>query len=504
MSAARPTVYFHRVCPFAQRAMIMVHEAMNATADPTILNVKEVSLNDMPTWYTGGINRRETLPGLKFPDGTSYPESLLIAKYIDTAYLAPHGRNLMPVSPAGVAFTVPEMESKIGAFMNAVWAMYGCLGCSADKTAESVDAVRVALKEAIEKTFTASSGPFVYGDHFSMADVAIFPFILRFNSTLMAYCNLRIAEEFPRLRLFIDACLRRPSVASASCAGEYYIAMYGALGAAGTKKPTWEYELTIAEGDPFGERLQITAAKMIDAIHAKNKAAPAPVKDVSDEALDTGCQDELMCDFSFVTIKTVIVPQGLEHVPRLVTPHDRIIVGTAGITEYLLSNFGSLLAGGNNSDAQFAAVSLRQHLPTPAFVSGFTTICPAQAALSAAVTIRGAFFADHNDGLLEGVGSDAIVSADKSKLESKDGLSDVAKWNLVQMERILSNNAQTAAEGPFVLGKHLSEFDVAIVPVLNRVAILYGADAIAAAAPKVAALLAAAKQDAVVAKFLKN
>eukprot|EP00658_Telonema_sp_P-2_P032671 TRINITY_DN24132_c0_g1_i1.p1 TRINITY_DN24132_c0_g1~~TRINITY_DN24132_c0_g1_i1.p1 ORF type:complete len:120 (-),score=56.91 TRINITY_DN24132_c0_g1_i1:120-479(-) len=89
MSAARPTVYFHRVCPFAQRAMIMVHEAMHATADPAILNVKEVSLNDMPTWYAGGINRRETLPGLKFPDGTSYPESLLIAKYIDTAYLAP-------------------------------------------------------------------------------------------------------------------------------------------------------------------------------------------------------------------------------------------------------------------------------------------------------------------------------------------------------------------------------------------------------------------------------
>jgi glutathione S-transferase len=501
--SARPTVYFHRVCPFAQRAMIMVHEAMNATADPAVVNVKEVSLNNMPSWYASGVNPRETLPGIKFPDGTSYPESMLIAKYIDTAFLAPRGRNLMPVSPAGVAFTVPEMEAKIGAFMNAVWAMYSCLGAQEADIPAKVEAVRVALKEAIEKTFTASSGPFVYGDHFSMADVAIIPFVLRFNSTLKAYSNLRIAEEFPRLRLFIDACLRRPSVASSSCAGEFYVAMYGAAGYTSVK-PNWEYELTVAEGDPFSERIQIIAAKLLAAIAAKNKVAPAAVADVANEADDTGCHDELLCDYSFVKIKTVVVPQGLDHVPRLVTPHDRVIVGTAGITEYLLSNFGSLLAGGNNSDEQFAAVSLRPHMPTPAFVSGFTTVSPAQAALSAAATIRGAFFADHNDGLVEGVGSDAIMSGDKSKLESKDGLSDVAKWNLNQMERTLANNAQTSAEGPFVLGKHISEFDLAMVPVLNRVALLYGADAFAAAAPKVAALLAAAKEDAVVAQFLKR
>ena len=72
------------------------------------------------------------------------------------------------------------------------------------------------------------------------------------------------------------------------------------------------------------------------------------------------------------------------------------------------------------------------------------------------------------------------------------------------MENILKNNAKTSAEGPFVLGKNLSEFDVAMVPVLNRVSILYGEAAIAEVAPKVAALLAAAKKDAVVAQFLKK
>lgn len=496
---SKPTVYFHRVCPFAQRAMIMVHEAANAHGNPNLIDVKEVSLKNMPSWYVTNINPRHTLPGIKFPDGTSYCESMLIAKYIDAAYLAPKGLNLMPLAPAGAAFTIPDMQSKIDTFMQAVWAMYGCIGKEEADIPAGVEAVRKILTEVIPKVFT-DHGAFVYGDAFTMADVAIFPFVLRFSSTLAAYSNLRIAEEFPRLRTFIDGCLRRPSVASSSCPGEFYVASYKGYAKVAA---TWNYELTVAEGDPFGERLQIIAAKSLAAVVAKNKDGLAEIADVANEADDTGCPDERGADYSFVKINTVVAPAD-DSLPRLKTPHGLVITGTSSISEYLLSTLSGLLAGGRTTDADFAALSLRPHLPTPNFVSGFTTVSPQQVSESAAAVLRGSYFADHNDGLLEGVGNDAIATGDKGKLESKDGLSDYAKWNLTQMENILKNNAKTSAEGPFVLGKNLSEFDVAMVPVLNRVSILYGEAAIAEVAPKVAALLAAAKKDAVVAQFLKK
>eukprot|EP00163_Fabomonas_tropica_P029710 TRINITY_DN647_c0_g1_i1.p1 TRINITY_DN647_c0_g1~~TRINITY_DN647_c0_g1_i1.p1 ORF type:complete len:122 (-),score=38.67 TRINITY_DN647_c0_g1_i1:76-441(-) len=62
-----------------------------------------------------------------------------------------------------------------------------------------------------------SEGPFVFGDRFTVADIAFVPFIERMEKILCKYRNITIPpanDECARLRTWYAACKARPSVAT--------------------------------------------------------------------------------------------------------------------------------------------------------------------------------------------------------------------------------------------------------------------------------------------------
>ena len=152
-------------------------------------------------------------------------ESLNVAEFVHDRFPG-QGNDLMP-SDAHERAAVRQFMSSID-----VKPLYGLLMAqSPEKQAELKTAVS-AWAKATAKAFTAYSkdGPFFLGDTFSLADVALFPFLIRFKDTLPHYRNHELLPEddadVEPLRKLVAAALERPSVKETTPEAAFFIELY--------------------------------------------------------------------------------------------------------------------------------------------------------------------------------------------------------------------------------------------------------------------------------------
>ena len=203
-------------CPYAARAYIVLKE-LNIPFE-----TQEVSGRPKPDWYLK-INPRGKVPAIKIPTENNAVvfESAIICEYCcDTQ----PDTTLMPtdaISRAQVRLLNDHCDTNLSPaqftfFMNK----------DEDKDRElSADLEKALLvyEEQLEKT----GGPFLMGDHFTLADVHVLPFMLRLVVSLRQFKQYEIpADKFPKLLKWYELCSQRDSVQAASLTDEKIQELY--------------------------------------------------------------------------------------------------------------------------------------------------------------------------------------------------------------------------------------------------------------------------------------
>lgn len=239
------TLYWNKICPFVQRAWITLIEKRVA------FELVYVPLSGgTPAWYHE-INPRGTVPTLKHGDRIVF-ESNLIAQYVDDTF--DPKQSLFPGS-AYDRHRVRFFLEQVGEFVGSA---YGFLSDRAGK-----DEFEANVKN-LEKLLAeqSPSGPFFLGDTFSLADIALVPFLDRFRHTLFAFVDgYDIFASAPRLKALHAAATLRPSVFQTNQSGAFYIDAYKGYVSGGPVEPTKRPLKLYTNGHcPFCERVKIALA----------------------------------------------------------------------------------------------------------------------------------------------------------------------------------------------------------------------------------------------------
>lgn len=259
-SAASPQVklYSNKICPFAQRAWIAIlekqipFEFVKIPLSGEIMKIKNSGTTKGTQWedlsgedvkklkedYMKTINHTGEVPTLVRQGEDPVPESDVVAWYLDEQYPT-RGSSLIPRKNPRAMAKMLLLNKVIGGGLIA--ACYGLLK-NQDPTKDTAYAAKIHA--GLEKLlrFADSSGPFLLGDTFSLADILILPFYERMSVLLPHYRGIDLipsgAPFEGRMKRWAKACTSRESFKKTSQPPEYYVAAYtGYAGARGRSKP---------------------------------------------------------------------------------------------------------------------------------------------------------------------------------------------------------------------------------------------------------------------------
>ncbi|KAI9255543.1 thioredoxin-like protein [Sporodiniella umbellata] len=209
------TLYTARVCPFAQRAAIALKEA-NVEHETV-----EIDLLNKPDWY-GEINPDLKVPALTIGD-EKLAESLIIIEYINDRF---PDKNLLPKDPLKRARIRYFIEFFFSKFFSEYY-KYLTNYRESDALSTYEKNANIALKKVNELLVQQSaSGPYFLGTEYSLADIAIVPFlgrVLGFHKLALNGYEFPALKEYPRLAEFFSANLDRPSYKETFCGDKTYV-----------------------------------------------------------------------------------------------------------------------------------------------------------------------------------------------------------------------------------------------------------------------------------------
>jgi glutathione S-transferase len=205
--------YGNKICPFVHRAWIASIEKQVPIEYITIpLNEED------PAYiaYAKDVNPRGTVPAIEV-NGTIIPESMIDVFYFEEAN--PAAPSLLPADAlrrAQVRFFVDEVgESFVGP-------LYGLLGSSLASREEKAKNARAGAATIEKLLVQAGSGPFFLGAEFSVADIAVVPFLDRFSATLKKFHDFDLFEGAPRLAGLYAAAQTRESLQKTMQGADFY------------------------------------------------------------------------------------------------------------------------------------------------------------------------------------------------------------------------------------------------------------------------------------------
>ena len=189
-------LYGNLVCPYVQRARIVAMEKNIPMQFVTIAPGAPA-----PKWFAA-INPKMTVPTLNVA-GEFITESMRIAEYLDASFPAPN--SLFPPRSTTRA-DIREFVQIVDAF-----AVVGVRAMAEP----DFKAVRPELDMMVRRLDQAMAqhgpGPYFLGTTFSLADVALIPFLDRFRHGFPAFCHYEPFVAAPRLRAFLSEAENRMS-----------------------------------------------------------------------------------------------------------------------------------------------------------------------------------------------------------------------------------------------------------------------------------------------------
>jgi glutathione S-transferase len=194
--AAPLTLVSHALCPYVQRAAIVLAEK------GVPFERREVDLTAKPAWFLA-VSLLGKTPVL-LVDGRPIFESAVICEYLDET-VAPR------LHPEG-AIERAQHRSWIefgSQLLNLIAGLYSAADEARLETRRNELASRFAQLEAV-----LGDGPYFAGAAFSMVDAAFAP-VFRYFDTFERFTDLGLFERTPKLRRWRAALALRPSVRNA-------------------------------------------------------------------------------------------------------------------------------------------------------------------------------------------------------------------------------------------------------------------------------------------------
>lgn len=184
-----------------------------------------------PAWYKAEVAPTGTVPSV-IHRGRVILESLTVVEYLDE--VAPdRGVRLMPEGAADRA-AVRAFAKRLGDSHTAPF--YRALSMSPDDVRRGdprVGALADCLASvegmfAEQALVNESVGPYFLGARFSVADIAVAPFLDRFSATIPYFTGLPslLTPAHPRLAACLSACRDRPAFKATAQTPAFYIASY--------------------------------------------------------------------------------------------------------------------------------------------------------------------------------------------------------------------------------------------------------------------------------------
>ena len=175
-------VYFHvcvDFCPFAQRAWLAISEKEKTPSSPSLYNYIEVNyFNPSLPLTQEFLKIHNTVPAGKW-DGEVVKESMPIAYLIDERFAQ---NPLQPASNEGKQLMKSLITKYTTGKYDVVVPFYNFLFL---QPGEDDAAIKVASKSLLEtyaelsKDLQASGGPYLVGQQYTLADIALIPFVDR-------------------------------------------------------------------------------------------------------------------------------------------------------------------------------------------------------------------------------------------------------------------------------------------------------------------------------------
>jgi glutathione S-transferase len=203
-----------RVCPYAHRTRLILREKNIA------FEYTEVDLQNKPARFLA-VSPYGKVPALVH-DGATIYESAIINEYLDETFAQPPLMPDSPVARAKVRIWIDYCDDYFTAdhyalLKNLDQSQHGTLLHKAERNFRFMD------QEGLAKLSTG--GPYWLGSEPSLADFAWYPFFERLPAWTH-YRGLKIPDDCPRLRRWLEAMSGRESVRAIANNAAYYVERY--------------------------------------------------------------------------------------------------------------------------------------------------------------------------------------------------------------------------------------------------------------------------------------
>jgi glutathione S-transferase len=188
-----------KTCPWVQRSAIILREKN------TPFEMRHIEPDNRPDWFLA-ISPHKKVPVIRIDDKESLFESNAINEYLDET-VSPQLHPQDPIKRAiNRAWTdyVPTFASSV------TGCAYAMTEADYEKAIAKIPEAFDRLEKALEKQ---GSGPFFNGADYSLVDSAYAPFLQRYLF-LDGIKKIGLMEKYPRLKVWTDALMARPSTHS--------------------------------------------------------------------------------------------------------------------------------------------------------------------------------------------------------------------------------------------------------------------------------------------------
>lgn len=216
MSLPKLKLISHKLCPYVQRARIVLDEKSIQH------EIEFIDLANRPEWF------RELSPLGMVPvllvDGAPLFESAVIVEYLDEITAG----SLLPTDP----FDKARNRAWIEFASNTLAAIGSFYSAKDHKSLDAAAALLGARFRSLESALHA--GPYFNGDSFSLVDAAFGP-VFRYFDVIERYADFGFFTETPKVRAWRKKLAQRPSVQTAVVADyasllhEFFLARDSAL-----------------------------------------------------------------------------------------------------------------------------------------------------------------------------------------------------------------------------------------------------------------------------------
>ncbi len=198
-----PVLVSHALCPYVQRASIVLAEKGVA------FQRVDIDLADKPAWFTA-LSPLGKTPMLLLRDGagvTALFESAVICDYLDET----RAPALHPAAPLARARHRAWVEVA-SATLNTIWQLYTARDDAAFDTARR--ALRQRAEQLESELGARGPGPWFAGAAFSIVDAAFGP-VWRYFEVIDGIVDTGVFDGLPRLGAWREALASRPAVRDA-------------------------------------------------------------------------------------------------------------------------------------------------------------------------------------------------------------------------------------------------------------------------------------------------